>query len=317
MSSVGTPLWWVGFNVVVLGLLAVDLLVLNREAHQIRIREAAIWSAIWIALSLGFNAFVYVELGPRPGLEFLTGYLLEKALSVDNLFVFVLILGHFRVPPESQHRVLFMGIIGALVTRVVFILTGTTLVAHFHPALYVFGAFLVYTGLKLAFSKSDRERPDLESSRALKLLERFVPVTTKYDGARFLTRENGRRVATPLLAVLVVIESTDVVFAVDSIPAILGVTTDPFIVYTSNICAILGLRALYFLLVGALSSLVYLKQGLAVILCFIGAKMLLEKWVEVPISVSLGVITGVLAITTAFSLLKRRARISVGAPPDE
>ncbi|MBI4822278.1 MAG: TerC family protein [Deltaproteobacteria bacterium] len=311
MTSVGTTTWWVAFNVAVLAMLAFDLFVANRDPHAIRLREAAIWSAFWILLSLGFNAFVYVELGHQAGLEFLAGYLLEKALSVDNLFVFLLILGHFKVPPESQHRVLFMGVLGALVTRVLFILTGTAIVSKFHFAMYLFGAFLVYTGLKLAFAK-DGDEPDLESNSALKLVRRFMPITSKYDGSKFFTLENGKRVATPLFAVVIVIETTDVIFATDSIPAVLGVTTDPFIVYTSNICAILGLRSLYFLLVGALASLVYLKQGLAMILVFIGAKMLGEKFFHVPIGVSLGVIAGVLILTTTVSLLWKRPPIRSG-----
>jgi tellurite resistance protein TerC len=306
--SVGTPLTWAIFVGLVLVMLALDLLVFNKKAHEITLREAGVWSLIWIVLSLIFNGWVYSHFGATKGLEFFAGYLLEKALSVDNLFVFLLILTHFKVPQSNQHRVLFWGVIGALILRVVFILGGTALLNRFDGLMYVFGAFLVYTGLKMMLAK-DFDEPDLSENRILKIVRRFIPMSQDYDGAKFFTHVNGRLMATPMLAVLCVVETTDVVFAVDSIPAVFGVTTDPFIVFTSNICAVLGLRALYFLIVGVLKMFRYLKVGLSIVLAFIGAKMLIAPWFHVPIAWSLATIAGLLTITIIASVFAdRRAK---------
>ena len=300
-----TTIWpWVAFLSLIFVLLALDLGVFHRRPHAIRPREAAFWSAVWIALSLSFNAFIFVWKGHAPALEFLTGYLIEKALSVDNLFVFVLIFAYFKVPAEYQHRILFWGILGALITRALLIGAGALLLARFEWLIYLFGAFLVFTGFKLTRGQDEEIHP--EGNRIVRLTRRLFPVSKDFDGPRFFTRVDGRRVLTPLFIVLVMVETTDIVFAVDSIPAIFGVTRDPFIVFTSNIFAILGLRALYFLLAGVLEMFEYLNLGLAVVLIFIGAKMLLERWVHVPIGVSLGVVFGVLALTAAASMVKRR-----------
>ncbi len=317
VTSVGSVWLWVGFNLFVLAMLALDLFVFNREAHEIRLREAGLWSALWVTLSLVFNAGLYFYFGTEVALDFLAGYLIEKSLSVDNLFVFLLVLGHFKVQPSDQHRVLFYGVLGALIMRVLFILAGTALIARFHAMMYVFGGFLVLTGLKMLFSKEKEH--NLEDNRVLRLVRRFVPMTNEYRGHKFFVREGGRLLATPLFAVLIVIEVSDVVFAIDSIPAIFGVTTDPFIVYTSNIFAILGLRALYFLLVGFLGMFIYLKYGLAVILSFIGVKMLIADFFHVPIHWSLLAIVLILAVTMTASLIgsrKTRALFrSKGTPP--
>lgn len=317
VTSVGSVWLWVGFNLFVLAMLALDLFVFNREAHEIRLREAGLWSALWVTLSLVFNAGLYFYFGTEVALDFLAGYLIEKSLSVDNLFVFLLVLGHFKVQPSDQHRVLFYGVLGALIMRVLFILAGTALIARFHAMMYVFGGFLVLTGLKMIFSKEKEH--NLEDNRVLRLVRRFVPMTNEYRGHKFFVREGGRLLATPLFAVLIVIEVSDVVFAIDSIPAIFGVTTDPFIVYTSNIFAILGLRALYFLLVGFLGMFIYLKYGLAVILSFIGVKMLIADFFHVPIHWSLLAIVLILAVTMTASLIgsrKTRALFrSKGTPP--
>ena len=300
-----TTIWpWVGFMSLIFVLLALDLGVFHRTPHAIRPREAAIWSAIWIALSLTFNAVIYFWKGPGPALEFLTGYLIEKALSVDNLFVFVLIFAYFKVPSSYQHRILFWGILGALITRALLIGAGALLLARFEWLIYLFGAFLIYTGVKLTRSQEEEIHP--EGNRIVRLVRRLFPVSHEYDGPRFFTRVDGRRALTPLFIVLVMVETTDIVFAVDSIPAIFGVTRDPFIVFTSNIFAILGLRALYFLLAGVLEMFEYLNLGLAMVLIFIGAKMLLERWVHVPIGVSLGVVFGLLTLTALASVVKRR-----------
>ncbi|MCK6548712.1 TerC family protein [Myxococcota bacterium] len=299
-------------------MLALDLFVFNKKAHEVSLREAAMWSIVWVVLSLVFNAWVYHRFGATKGMEFFAGYLLEKALSVDNLFVFLLVLTHFKVPTQNQHRVLFWGVIGALVLRVVFILAGTALISRFHWLMYVFGAFLVFTGGKMLFAKEDDE-PDVGENWVLQKVRRFVPMTEQYEGAAFFVRKNGALMATPMLAVLVVVETTDVVFAVDSIPAVFGITTDPFIVFTSNICAVLGLRALYFLIVGVLKMFRYLKAGLSIVLVFIGAKMLIEHWYRVPIGASLGVIGAILTITVTASIFADRAerRAAVGRVPGE
>jgi len=288
-------LWgWVGFNVVVLAILALDLGVLHRKSEKVSLKEAAIWSGVWVALSLCFALAVYLNMGRESGLEFLTGYLIEYALSIDNIFVFVLIFSYFSVPEKYQHRVLFWGIIGALVLRGVMIVAGSALVTRFAWTLYIFGAFLVFTGLKMALQK-DETAYNPERDPVLRLARKLVPVTPDYRGDKFFVREPDakgklRYAATPLFIVLLIVDTTDIVFATDSIPAIFAVTRDPFIVYTSNICAVLGLRALYFLLASVVDKFVYLKLGLSLVLVFIGAKMLLEHFLHIPIVAALGVV---------------------------
>src|SRR5512147_2383205 len=296
--------WWIGFNLFVLAMLALDLGVFHRRAHVVTMREAAIWSAVWVGIALAFNAGLYLLAGPRPALEFLTGYLIEKSLSVDNIFVFVLLFTYFAVPAQYQHRVLFWGILGALAMRGVFIAAGAYVLEQFHWAIYLFGAILVVTGVKMALRGGVAVDP--ERNPVTRWARRLLPLTPRYDGQRFWARENGRRVATPLFLVLLLVEFTDLVFAIDSIPAIFAVTRDPFLVYTSNVFAILGLRSLYFLLAGVVHRFVYLKLGLAAILVFVGAKMALVDWVKVPAGISLGVIASILTVAVVASLLKAR-----------
>ncbi len=297
---------WAGFNIAVLAILALDLGVLHKKSARVSLREAAIWSVIWIALSLCFAGAVYRFMGSESGLEFVTGYLIEYALSVDNIFVFVLIFSYFKVPEEYQHRVLFWGIIGALVLRGVMIVLGSALVARFEWILYVFGAFLVFTGLKMMLQK-DGSSYNPENDPVLRLARRIMPVTRDYHGESFFVMEKdasgiARRAATPLFIVLIILNTTDIVFATDSIPAIFAVTRDPFIIYTSNICAVLGLRALYFLLAGVMDKFSYLKVGLSLVLVFIGVKMLLEHWFHLPIVASLGVVGVILVVSVLASL---------------
>ena len=294
---------WVGFNAFVLAMLALDLFVLHKKPHAVRFKEAAVWAVVWVALALVFGAGVWYFEGPEVGLQFLTGYLIEEALSVDNIFVFVLVFSYFRVPAQYQHRVLFWGVIGALLMRGAMIAVGAALIARFHWIIYIFGAFLVITGIRMAFHDEADIEP--ESNPVLKLVRRLVPITPHYDGQKFFTREAGTRrlFATPLLVVLVIIETTDLVFALDSIPAIFAVTRDPFIVYTSNIFAILGLRTMYFLLAGIIHRFHYLKIGLSAVLVFIGAKMLLESWIHIPIGISLGIVALVLGSSVVASLV--------------
>jgi tellurite resistance protein TerC len=300
-------LWgWVGFNVAVLAILALDLGVLHRRSEKVSLKEAGIWSAVWVALSLCFAFAVYQTMGKESGLEFLTGYLIEYALSVDNIFVFVLIFSYFQVPEKYQHRVLFWGIIGALVLRGVMIVAGSALVTRFAWTLYIFGAFLVFTGIKMALQK-DENAYNPERDPVLRLARRIIPVANDYHGDKFFIRQpvsggGTRLAATQLFIVLLIVDTTDIIFATDSIPAIFAVTRDPFIVYTSNICAVLGLRALYFLLAGVVDKFVYLKLGLSLVLIFIGGKMLLEHFVHLPIVASLGVVGAVLAASILASL---------------
>ncbi len=311
-ESVGSPQLWAGFTLFILAMLALDLGVFHRKAHAVSFREALAWSVVWVSLALTFNLLVYQWFGSQRALEFLTGYVIEKALSVDNVFVFLVIFQFFAVPAAFQHRVLFWGILGALLMRAVFILLGATLIARFHWVLYVFGAFLVLTGIKLLLRRGAEIHP--ERNPAYRLFRRFVPAVAEYRGARFTVLENGRRLATPLLLVVVVVEATDVVFAVDSIPAIFAITTDPFIVYTSNIFAILGLRALYFLLSGAIGRFHYLDVGLGLVLCFVGAKMLIADLYKVPIALSLAAVATLLAGSIVASLLRPRAEASATRP---
>jgi tellurite resistance protein TerC len=299
--SIGTPALWIGFTAFILAMLALDLGVFHRKAHAVKIREALIWSLIWVSLALLFNAGIYFWFGSERALEFFTGYLIEKALSVDNLFVFLVLFSYFAVPAPLQHRVLFWGIVGALVMRAGFIFAGSALIQKFHWVIYIFGAFLVFTGIKLLAARESEIHP--ERNLVLRLFRRIVPSVSDYHGSRFSIKVAGRRVATPLLAVLVVIEATDIVFAVDSIPAIFAITTDPFIVFTSNIFAILGLRALYFLLAGMIGRFRYLKVGLGSVLAFVGAKMLLVDVIHVPIALSLGIVGSLLGCSIVISML--------------
>ena len=294
---------WAGFNAFVLAMLAVDLFVFHREAHEVRSREAAIWSGVWVALALLFGAGVYRFLGREAGLEYLAGYLIEKALSVDNIFVFVLIFGYFRVPAQYQHRVLFWGILGALIMRGAMIAAGAYLIQQFHWVIYLFGAFLVFTGIRMATQVEHDLEPD--TNPAIRLIRRLMPVTSAYHGQKFFVRERVagavRLAATPLFVVLVLVETTDLIFAVDSIPAIFAITQDPFIVYSSNVLAILGLRALYFLLADVIDRIHYLKVGLSVVLVFVGAKMLLADVYPIPVGVSLAVVGLALGIAALAS----------------
>jgi tellurite resistance protein TerC len=305
------PLWlWVTFVAIVLASLFVDFVVLKKQgAHDIGVKEALNWSLIWIALSFLFNGLFWwaikdttgsVELANTKSLEFLTGYLIEKSLAVDNIFVFLLIFTYFAVPSAFQKRVLMIGIIGAIVLRTIMILVGGWLLQKFHWILYVFGAFLILTGVKMWWAAG--QEPSLDDNPALKLLRRILPVSKNYDGEKFWTIENGQKIATPLFMVICLIALTDVIFAVDSIPAIFAITTDPFIVLTSNVFAILGLRAMYFLLAAVASKFHLLNYGLAVILVFIGTKMCLIDVFKIPVAISLGVVVAILAITMVLSV---------------
>jgi tellurite resistance protein TerC len=299
---VATNIWfWVLFNVFVLGLLALDLGVFHRNDHAVSMKEASIWTVVWISISLLFNLGVYLYAGPEPALQFLTGYLIEKSLSVDNIFVFVVLFSYFNVPVIYQHRVLFWGILGALIMRGILIGVGAFLITQFHWVIYIFGAFLIFTGIRMAVQKD--EHVEVESNGVVKLLRRVMPVTTSYHGHDFFVRQAGKLFATPLFVVLLVVETTDLVFALDSIPAIFAVTTDPFLVYTSNVFAILGLRSLYFLLAEVVTKFRFLKIGLSAILVFVGVKMLIEGFYHIPIVASLVVIASILTISIVASLL--------------
>lgn len=297
-----SPLFWLAFNAFVIGLLLLDLLVFNRKAHEIKLREALGWSAFWVALSLGFNYLVYQTMGRQAGLQWLTGYLVEKALSVDNLFVFLLIFSYFKVPAQYQHRILFWGVLGALVLRAVFILVGGALLAKFHFLLYILGAFLVYTGVRMGMSGGEPEI-DPENNPVVRFLSRHLPITRHMEDGRFFVRKDGLRFATPLFVVLVMVETTDVVFAADSIPAILAITRNTFIVFTSNVFALLGLRAMYFALASMMRLFHYLHYGLSLILVFIGAKILLEHFFVIPMPVALGVVGGLLLLSVLISIV--------------
>ena len=292
---------WVGFNILVLLLLALDLGVFHRGARVIKLKESLFWSAVWIIVALLFNAVIYFWRGTDVALQFLTGYLIERSLSVDNLFVFLLIFNYFRVPSKYQYKVLFWGILGALIMRAIFIAAGVTLINLFHWMIYVFGAFLVIIAVKIAFEKEKEIHP--ENNPVLRLFRKFMPVSDNYATDKFFIKKTGKTFATPLFIVLLVIETTDVIFAVDSIPAILAITTDPFIVYTSNVFAILGLRALYFALAGVMELFHYLNIGLAVILAFVGVKMLISNFYEIPVSIALGVVVLTLAVSILASLM--------------
>jgi len=297
-------LLWVLFNCFVIVMLVLDLGVFHRKAREMKTREALIWCSFWISLALLFALGIYFWRGPEPALAFLTGYVIEWSLSVDNIFVFLLIFTYFAVPPMYQYRVLFWGILGALIMRAIFILTGITLIQQFHWVIYVFGGFLVVTGIKMALTGNHEIHP--ERNPVLRIARRVLPLTEGYETGRFFIKREGRYTATTLFVVLLLVETTDIVFAVDSIPAILAITTDPFIVYTSNVFAILGLRALYFALAGITRMFEYLHYGLSLILAFVGIKMLLTDFYKIPVSYALTVVAGILLISIIASVVKYR-----------
>lgn len=310
-----TSIWfWVAFNAFVLAMLALDLGVFHRKAHEVRFREAAIWSAVWVAVAMTFNAGLYFFVGKQPALEFLTGYLVEKSLAVDNIFVIAMIFSYFAVPAIYQHRVLFWGILGALVMRGGFIAAGAYALERWHWIIYVFGGLLLVTGIKMALKKDD-DHFDGEKNPVVRFARRFLPLTPRYHGQSFWTVENGKRLATPLFLVLLLVEVTDLVFAIDSIPAIFAITKDPFLVYTSNVFAILGLRSMYFLLAGVMHKFVYLKYGLAGVLVFVGAKMMLIDVFKVPTAVSLGVIALLIGGSIGASFYATRGEKKKGPLP--
>lgn len=296
---------WTVFIITITGMLALDLGFLHRKAHAVSLREALAWSAVWVALALLFSLGIYLRRGSEPALEFLAGYAVEKALSVDNIFVFMLIFSYFRVDPRYQHKVLFWGILGALAMRALFIAAGVVLIREFHGILYAFGALLLVAGVRMFFRKDEKIRP--EKNPVLRLFRRFVPVTKEYEGSRFFVRKSGALHATPLFIVLLVVETTDVVFAVDSIPAIFAITQDPFIIYTSNVFAMLGLRALYFALGGVMKRFEYLHYGLGAILAFVGVKMLIADLYRIRAAAALGVMATVLLVTVIASVVRRNA----------
>jgi tellurite resistance protein TerC len=298
----GTPIHvWVIFGVAIITALALDLGVFHRRAHEVQLKEALIESAAWIGVALLFNLWLYFSRGPQAGLEFLTGYLVEKSLSVDNIFVFLLIFQAFKIPPKSQHRVLYFGIAGALVLRAVFVLAGITLLQTFHPILYLFGAILLFTGVKMLLPRKRALRP--EHNWLVRITRRFTPVVDNYEGQQFLVKANGRWKATPLFLALVAVEAMGIIFAVDSVPAVLAITRDTFIVYSSNVFAILGLRALYFALADILPRFRFLHQGLAAIVIFVGTKMIVSEHFPIPAVTSLVVIAVILGATIAASVL--------------
>ena len=305
----GKPMAWVVFAAVITVMLALDLGVFHRKAHVIGAREAAVWSVVWISVALLFNLGIYLHSGSDRALEFFQAWLIEKALSVDNLFVFLVAFSYFGVPAHLQHRVLFWGIIGALITRGAFIAVGAALLASFHFVMYIFGAFLIFTAARLL--KGGDEEPHPEKNPVLRVFRRFVRLTKEYVGTSFFVRQDGRLYATPLLMVLVVIEATDVVFAVDSIPAVFGVTSDVFIVYTSNIFAVLGLRALCFLVASVVRRLKYLRPALALVLAFVGAKMLLADRFRISNWISLLVIAGLIGGAALISVVASRKEASL------
>lgn len=299
-----TVLWTIFCTVVPL-IMAFDLMVLQRKAHSIGLREASLWTAFWVGLALAFNGLVYYFLGSEKALEFLTAYLIEESLSLDNMFVFILIFSYFSVPPENQPRILHWGILGAIVMRLFFIFAGVALLNKFHWMIYLFGGVLVITGIRMAVDQEQKIDP--ESNIAIRVLRYFMPILKQHSGTEFFVRVDGRIWATPMLAALLVVEASDLIFAVDSIPAVLAISADPFIVYTSNIFAILGLRALYFLLAGIMGMFRFLKIGIAVILTFVGIKMLVSGFFHISIAVSLGVIAGVITLAVVASLLFKKS----------
>lgn len=317
--SVGSPLFYGVFFAAVFVMIIIDMLSLKKTGtHKVSVKEALAWSCVWVAVSCAFAGWLYFELAGNPlyghavakqkTLEFFTGYVLEKSLAVDNIFVFLMIFSYFKVQPQYQHRVLLYGVFGAIVLRMVMIFIGAALVSRFEWILYIFGAFLLYTGIKMIKSGGEDEEEDLSGNKLLNWVKGRIPFSRDFDGEKFFTVENGKRIATPMLLVLLMIEMSDVIFAVDSIPAIFAVTTDPFIVLTSNIFAILGLRAMYFLLADIADRFVFLKFGLAFVLGFIGIKMLIMHWVHIPVGVSLSVVFGALGVSVLTSLMYNRRK---------
>lgn len=308
------PIWaWIGFIVIVLVLLTLDLAVFHRKSHVVSLREAAASYVVWVSLAVFFWLGISLWLGWGKGTEFLTGYIIEVSLSVDNVFVWLVIFSYFAVPAQYQHRVLFLGILGAIVLRGLFIAIGVTLLNMFGWLIFIFGAFLIFTGIKLALRKDEEVHPD--RNPVLRMARRFIPVTQGYEGQRFFVRQHGKWMATPLFMVLLVVEATDLAFAVDSVPAILAITRDPFIVWTSNVFAILGLRALFFLVAGVLRGIRYLNAGLALVLCFVGVKMVISDFYHIPTELSLGTVAGILAVTMMASYLAKRWEASAQIPP--
>jgi tellurite resistance protein TerC len=303
-TTMNQILLWFAFNIFVLAMLALDLGIFHRRAHVVQIKEALGWTGIWITLALLFNLGICFWRGPESALEFLTSYLIEKALSVDNIFVFLLIFSYFDVPLLYQHKVLLWGILGALIMRALFIAMGITLIQKVHWVIYIFGGFLILTGIKIALEKQKEIRP--ERNPVLRIFRRFMPVSDRYENGKFFSKEERGYVATPLFIVLLVVETTDIVFAVDSIPAILAITLDPFIVYTSNVFAILGLRALYFALAGMMRQFQYLHYGLSAILIFVGIKMIVAAVWKIPTDIALGVIAGILLISVLASVIQQK-----------
>ncbi|MDO9137533.1 MAG: TerC family protein [Lutibacter sp.] len=300
---------WIGFLAFVLLMLALDLGVFHRKSHEVKIKEALIWSAVWISMAMVFNYGIYVYMGEIKAMEFLTGYVIEKSLSIDNLFVFIMIFSYFNVDKKYQHKVLFWGILGALIMRSIFIFAGVALINKFHWIIYIFGAFLIFTGAKMLFQKDEKMDPN--KNPLVKLFERFYPVTDTMHGDRFFVKINAKTVATPLFVVLLLVEFTDLIFAVDSIPAIMAITSDPFIIFTSNVFAILGLRALYFALAGITQYFHYIKYGLSAILVFVGLKMVMVDFYKIPILVSLFTILGILVISVIASLLFPKKEVAL------
>ena len=302
-----SALLWVGFNVFVLMMLALDLGVFHRKSHEVSVKEALTWTGVWVVISLVFNVFIYYYFDEEFAVQFLTGYLIEKSLSVDNIFVIILIFSYFHVPSSYQHKVLFLGILGALVMRAIFIFAGIELIHRFHWLIYIFGGFLIITGIRMLFSGDTKIDP--EKNFFVRMVRKIMPVTNDYVGDKFFTRVDGAVWATPLFLTLVVIEATDLIFAVDSIPAILAISEEPFIVYTSNAFAILGLRSLYFALAGIEKYFKYLKYGLALILVFVGSKMTMAQWFKIPVEISLLVIAVILGVSMVASVRKSKKEI--------
>lgn len=300
---------WIGFLAFVLLMLALDLGVFHRKSHEVKIKEALIWSAVWISIALLFNYGIYVYMGEVKAMEFLTGYVIEKSLSIDNLFVFIMIFSYFNVDKKYQHKVLFWGIIGALIMRSIFIFAGVALINKFHWIIYIFGAFLIFTGVKMLFQKDEKMDPN--KNPLVRLFKRFYPVTDTMHGDRFFVKINAKTFATPLFVVLLLVEFTDLIFAVDSIPAIMAITSDPFIIFTSNVFAILGLRALYFALAGITQYFHYIKYGLSAILVFVGLKMVLVDFYKIPVMISLFTILGILVISVVASLLFPKKEVAL------
>lgn len=306
LQTIGTPVLWIGFTVFVLAMLAIDLGVFHRKARDVKFKEAVSWTVVWVGLAAIFNAGIWYYFGHQKGLEFLTGYLIEEALSVDNVFVFLIIFSYFRVPKQYQHKVLFWGVVGAQVMRAIFIFAGAAMIQRFHWVIYIFGALLVFTGFKLLFQKEGDIHP--ERNIVYRLGRKVFPTVSDYRGQNFFVRENGKLFATPLFLVLITVEATDLLFAVDSIPAIFAVTTDPFIVYTSNVFAILGLRSLFFVISGVMDKFHYLKIGLALVLIFVGVKMSIVHFYKIPILVSLGVVAGLLGGSIVASMFRSKLK---------